>query len=514
MPRKRGTSHFVPLRMLWLLVFYASVTVQGQEWRGFWAAGWHPGFRDSNQVSQLIADVRAANCNAVFVQVRRRGESCYNDSPFEPKDKWISPAEFDPLADIIAKAHNTNIGPRIEVHAWFVAYPIATRAPVNPNAAPEPIPRSETDPNHPFALHPDWLTRSEKGDDYDGLNYSFDPGHPKAQEHIFNVAMDVISRYDVDGFHLDHAHYASPAWGYNPVAVERFNAHFSRSGSPPKNDPEWMQFRRDQVTALVRKIYISAIAIKPSIKISAATFTSVPSGTSDAIWAKSAPYQNYFQDWRAWMEEGILDMNVPMNFFRQATAGYARDYANWCRFAEDHKYNHHVVIGPAIYENSVSNAMVQIRQAREATPTGNHADGVSLYSYAKFSSEDVPRAVFLDALTRTRSSEQVAPPVFERPVVPPEMPWKTKPTRGHLKGFVFGGSRTNALDGASVILASPKTQTLLSDGTGFYGAVGLVPGDYTLMTRFPGFQPSTNHVTVVAGKVSSEDIVLEAVKAK
>ena len=86
--------------------------------------------------------------------------------------------------------------------------------------------------------------------------------------------LNLVREYDVDGLHLDYIRYPERAdgqsWGYNETSIARFNARNGRTGRPPSNDPLWNQWRRDQVTALVRGIYLGALAIKPEVKISAA----------------------------------------------------------------------------------------------------------------------------------------------------------------------------------------------------------------------------------------------------
>lgn len=48
-----------------------TLSAQEPEFRGFWADAFHSGFTNSAQVTQMIADTRAANCNALIVQVRK-----------------------------------------------------------------------------------------------------------------------------------------------------------------------------------------------------------------------------------------------------------------------------------------------------------------------------------------------------------------------------------------------------------------------------------------------------------
>ena len=50
------------------------------ELRALWADAFHDGFKSPEQVDALVAWARAANLNALFVQVRRRGDAYYVSS--------------------------------------------------------------------------------------------------------------------------------------------------------------------------------------------------------------------------------------------------------------------------------------------------------------------------------------------------------------------------------------------------------------------------------------------------
>ena len=103
------------------------------------------------------------------------------------------------------------------------------------------------------------------------ISTSLDPGHPDAARYTADVILEPAQYYEVDGIHLDYVRYPEDAnYGWNPTAVARFQRLYNRTGTPAVSDPAWAQFRRDQVTALVRQIYLRAFAIRPSIKVSAA----------------------------------------------------------------------------------------------------------------------------------------------------------------------------------------------------------------------------------------------------
>ena len=475
-----------------------AAAAQTPEFRALWVDTFHSGIKSSSQITTLVNDLRTGNFNAVLPEVRKRGDAYYL-SNYEPEATDMT--STNSLAELIAKAHNTNGGAaRIEVHAWIVSYNIWNN---RTNAPPQP--------DHPYNLHPDWLTRNDAGTQWDGGNYAFDPGHPEVQRHTFNVAMDIISRYDVDGFNFDYIRYAGNTWGYNPVTVARFNRRFGRTGQPTPTDPDWLQFRRDQVTALVRKVYLSTMAIKPHVKISADTIAWAPGPTNALAWTNSsAAYRNVLQDWRSWMAEGILDLNIPMTYYGQADI-YTRDWTNWNHFAKDHRYDRHVAIGPALYKNTMTDNLSQMRLTRSASPSGSFGQGLCGYSYAVPTSNNLSRATFLAALTQTNTSriyETNVPPIFATPVPTPVMPWKAAPTRGHIKGFVYGGSTTNPLDGAQVTLTGVVQRTMLADATGFYGFVDLPPGNYGVSSVSSGFGSARSNLVVSVGLVSTADLLL------
>lgn len=480
---------------------------QSNEWRAFWADAFGAGFKNAAQVTTFIDNVRAANANAIVPEIRKRGDAYYNRSIYEPKPTDISPSSFDPLADMIAKAHDTSGGKqRIEVHAWIVSYKIWGSQSTAPPAS---------NPPHPYNAHPDWLTQDVNGALWDGGSYSFDPGHPDVQRYTFNVCMDIISRYDMDGFNFDYIRYTGNAWGYHPVTVARFNARYGRTGQPSPTDALWRQFRRDQVTALVRKVYLHTMATKPWVKISADTITWGNNGVAnDTQWySSSAAWNDVLQDWRGWMQEGILDLNIPMNYYRHHNTtpptDHATAYTNWMNFAKDRKFNRHLAIGPGTYLNYTSNAIIQMRATRAPSPLGNYAEGVCAYVYKQPDNQGTGFATFKNFLTNSPNAhDPVSPPIFAIRVPAPDMPWKSAPTRGHLMGTAFGGSSTNSLDGAVVTVSGPVTRSQTNDATGFYGFVDLPAGSYTVTAAFPGYTNGTTNVTITVGNVATRDFVL------
>lgn len=456
----------------WLQIACSLSTGSAQELRGMWVDGWRSGFKTPAQTDRLLSDARAGNFNALFIQVRKRADAYYVSS-FEPMATDISPIGYDPLADLIEKAQ---VGDQpIEIHAWINSYIVGST--LTPSAA-----------QHPIRLHRDWLTENVSGDQWNGANFQFDPGHPEVLQHTFNVAMDIITNYDVDGLHFDYIRYSeydsaanANIWGYNPVAVERYNRLYGQTGKPAPSVRNWSQFKRDQVTALVRKTYLHALALRPEVKISVAAIPwgNAPGGTTKSVFQSTAAWSLVMQDWRGWTEEGIIDLAIPMVYRNQTSSSSA--YSQWNTIAKRMQFRRATAIGAGFYLNSIGGTIDQIKLTRRPS-SGNYSAGVIGFSYGVPTESGASRSTLLAALTDTQTASNFDPggePVFAEIAAVPPMPWKTDPAFAHVMGTLTDSEGT-AMDGATVLIDGPDVRTLTTDGTGFFGTVDLSPGDYTI----------------------------------
>lgn len=472
--------HRNPWIRSFLVLLCAMIGLEAGEWRGWWVDAFHPGMKTPAEVSTLVAQARQAGINTLFVQVRKRGDALYS-STLEPKATDVSPPTFDPLAELLRLAHDASSGQqRIDVHAWIVTYNIWNSETRQPSQA-----------NHPYRLHPDWLTESWDGSRWDGSNYAFDPAHPEVQNYTVAVALDLL-RYDIDGLHLDYVRYNGSSWGYHPIALQRFQSLHGYNTRPSTTEAGWKQFRRDQVTALLRRIHLASIQRKPNLRISAATITFAPGINSTTQWTSTAAYGEVFQDWRAWMAEGLLDLNIPMAYFRQGANG--ADWSAWSAFAKNHRYGRHVALGVATYLNTPSDSLHQLRSTRVATAAGGQAQGMVLYSYADPSSDIIPTAQFGAGL-RTGFPGDSSVPLFSTTENPPNMPWKDSPQLGHLLGRLPG------TDGATILVAGTSAREIKTDANGWFGCLGLPPGEVRITAQIPN-RPMLATVRIQPGKVA------------
>lgn len=313
------------------------------ELRAFWVDAWGSGFENAATTTATLDYIQSAGCNAVFVEMRKRADAYYT-STLEPRATNVTPeAGYDPLADIVTKAHARGM----EVHAWAVV----SRAWTSQTAPPH------TTPDHVYNTHQDWFSRTDTGGMYDTENGSWlDPGVPAVEDWYKSVFMEMVQNYNIDGLCMDYIRYADNSWGYNTTAIGRYNAEFGTSGNPTKSDSRWSDWRRAQVTNVVRRIYLEAKALKPTLKVGAAVWMTAGGGNSSVL-----------QPWDSWMSNHYLDYACPMN--------YTSDNNIFAGNAEDsigRGYGHHIYIAQGASYNTISDSMIQLNAVAGLGGPGAH----------------------------------------------------------------------------------------------------------------------------------------------
>lgn len=343
-------------------------------------------------VREMVAEAAGSGFNTLLVQVRGRGDAFYASS-LEPRAERLpdDPA-FDPLEIVIKEAHARGMA----VHAWVNTYLVW--GPVDPpqspmhlvNANPDwlAVPRSLGRELHDRNPHdPRYLRRlTEHAWDnrrtVTGLWSS--PSHPAVQARLQAVWLELATNYDLQGIHFDYVRLPSPDFDYSRGTLDRFRGwvrpYLSReryadlvvaSGSNPYAMADalgdlWNQFRRDQVSMLVRRIYRSVKEVRPDLVISAAL---VPD-------PKEARVERY-QDWWSWLADGVLDVAVPM--------AYTTDREQFDAWVEEARVSagsrERIWAGVGAYKNRVEETLRQIEDARD-----RGVGGVVVFAYDSASS--------------------------------------------------------------------------------------------------------------------------------
>ena len=481
------------------------------EFRALWVDAFGDGIYTEAQIDELVAYTKGANLNAIIAQVVRRGD-CFCARSIAPRTEApIAPVPFDPLQSLIAKAHAQGI----EVHAWVIATAIA-KVETPPVAADHVF--NQHGPSRPGREN--WITYRSDGLDRVAGDYHLDPGHPDAADWMARLVASLVAGYDIDGVNLDRIRYpdgniasGTPSWGYNPTALARFQSATGRTDRPAPLDAQWAQWRRDQVTAMVRRVYLDTFAVKPHVRVSIDGITYGGGPAAQGGWERTRTYAEQLQDWRGWLQEGIVDLAIPMNYKRDSVTGGSGDqrvmYDQWSEFTKDNQFGRQSVIGSALYLNEIGDSIRQIREALRPSAAGRSAPGWVGYSYrtpdaqtnAGTRTAAGSRGLLSHALTQPSTFDAITPPVFASPAAVPAMTWKTQPTRGHVRGTLRDDAGQPLADRA-VTLTDAATgavvRTQMTDGAGWFGFADLAPGSYRASSG-----TRSGSVTVTAGAIAT-----------
>lgn len=326
------------------------------------------------RVPELLRTARRLGVSDLFVQVYRGGRAWFDSSYADAgpyRSALAANGGGDPLAALIERAHAEGL----RVHAWVNVLSLAS----NRDA---PI----LDALGEQAVHVDRRGRSVL--DYPDLELPppdreflqmgtpavwLDPAVPGVADWLAATFRELPERYPgLDGLHLDYIRHPDVLpfipgsrfrvgldFGYGAASRARFRAETGLRApfrDRRANANAWDDWRRDRVTDLVQAIREAARAAQPDLALSA------------AVWAyPERAYLSLYQDWRRWVDDGLLDLVVPMLYTtddRLLRYG-ARDFAGGV--GGDRLW---LGLGAWLFRESPARAVSQLRAARRAGTAG------------------------------------------------------------------------------------------------------------------------------------------------
>jgi uncharacterized lipoprotein YddW (UPF0748 family) len=231
------------------------------------------------------------------------------------------------------------------------------------------------------------------------------PANAKVRDHIYKIWMDVLSHYPVDGIHFDYVRLASPDFDYSKTSLRKFSEWLipqldsdqrkqlkeSTKANPlastDLHPDKFADFQRAQITALVERIYHAVKKRNAKVLVSAAVFANDENA-----------YTRRFQDWRRWLQMGILDVACPMAYSTD-TAVFQKQIE--VAAATAHGAKRQVWAGIGAYRIPVESTVEKISVARSL-----RADGFILFSYdfTARPSELNPDGIYLERVRRSAFS--------------------------------------------------------------------------------------------------------------
>jgi len=210
----------------------------------------------------------------LFVNVCGAGFAHYPSSVLPQSAVYAQ--EGDQLAACLAAARGTGV----RVHAWMLCF-TATRA--------TPSRMSE------FSLR-GWRLRNPKGGELEYL----DPSHPGLRAYLLDAVGELARKYPVAGVHLDFVRWYETvlAAEVTPGALTRYR----RTTQKPSLKSFWA-WRAREVQTFVAAARARVRASRQGVWLTAAVLGKYPSCV-DSVG----------QDWMAWLDSGLIDYAVPMNY--------------------------------------------------------------------------------------------------------------------------------------------------------------------------------------------------------
>ncbi len=168
-------------------------------------------------------------------------------------------------------------------------------------------PSFSQDGGYMLAQKPDWAALDVSGNPV--VENGFDwmsATHPDVQAFIHDLTLEVAQNYDVDGVEYSDRIPAMPVRaGYDAATVALYKSEHGGVGPPTNHkDAAWMRWRADRLNGFFRDV-------RESVKAEGVHLT-VAASPSLYPWA----YQNYLQDSKTWIGEGIADHVIPQVYRR------------------------------------------------------------------------------------------------------------------------------------------------------------------------------------------------------
>jgi uncharacterized lipoprotein YddW (UPF0748 family) len=297
---KEAPAKEIPARGIWVSVFSSKDVLYAKD-----------------GVNNLISRCKKAKINEIYLQFFQSGNAYYDSKVCDRSkyDEMIKATGMDSLDLLLREAQGNNI----KVFAWVNVLSLGKndKADILKKYGRSVL----TLDQHQRVSRIESKTELDKY--YQREDQIFlEPGDPRVEEYILTVINEIINRYPlISGVHLDYIRYPSPVpfvpgsrfnkfgltYGYGQKNVERF---MEKTGLNPldtlNNEDEylaWDNWKRQQLTDLVRKISGLVKVKSPDFLLSCAV-----------IPLTERAYANTFQDWSAWLEEGIVDYVALMSY--------------------------------------------------------------------------------------------------------------------------------------------------------------------------------------------------------
>lgn len=267
-------------------------------------------------VIELADELSELGINTLYVETFWQGMTTYYSDVLKSQHPSMASYDYeeygnDYMLALISECHKKGI----EVHAWVEL--------LNAGISGYDV------PSH---IKEEWLCSDLDGDTTDNF---LDPTNPEVQSMLCALTEEMLTKYDFDGISFDYIRYAEATEGdeyldsgFTDNATSLFRQQYGYCGESLIDDLknnaalriEWHEFKTEAITKLLCSVSELTRKNHPNVIVSAS-----PYGYIDD--AKSI----YMQDVFRWLEEGYLDVILPMIYTEdvQLMSNAANKYAEY-----------------------------------------------------------------------------------------------------------------------------------------------------------------------------------------
>ncbi|MGB6298800.1 MAG: family 10 glycosylhydrolase [Rivularia sp. (in: cyanobacteria)] len=357
--------------------------------------------RNEQGLAKVFDRLSQAGVNTVFFETVNAGYTVY-PSKVAPQQNPLT-RNWDPLKSAVKLAHDRGM----ELHAWVWVFAAGNQRHnqilgINANY-PGPV----------LAAHPDWAGYDRRGKMIpQGQNKPFfDPANPQLRQYLLNQYEEIVTRYNVDGLHLDYIRYPfqdhqrNRSYGYGKAGRAIFKERYGVDPlkiTPRQRDlwQKWTAFRTQQVDSFVAQVSQKMRQKNPDLIMSVAVF---PLPEQERIGKLQ-------QHWEVWAQRGDIDLIVPMT--------YALDTPTFSRLAQ-----------PWIVSKKLGSTLLVPGIRLLNLPTLGAFDQLQLIrdlpvgGYALFAAENLQNQQLQEVLGNTQGTKT------QREPIPYRQPFKTAALR-------------------------------------------------------------------------------------
>jgi uncharacterized lipoprotein YddW (UPF0748 family) len=280
----------------WLLVIAQPSQGQQQELRGVWlTANDMPVLRDRERMQATLDQLAALQFNRLYVVVWNGGMAYYPSQLSESRGFQTFTYRGLQGQDVIGELINAGRNRGLVVLPWFE---FGLMAPPDSELAKQ---------------HRNWLTQKRDGGltsiSAAGEVVWLNPFRPDVQLLITDLVLEVVNQYGAEGIQFDDHMSLPREFGYDPFTVELYRKDTGKTPPDNPDDPAWVKWRADRLTAFMQRLSQAVRAARPGAIISIS-----PNYYDFA-------YKLQLQDWRRWVQTGIAD-ELLVQIYRPDLASY------------------------------------------------------------------------------------------------------------------------------------------------------------------------------------------------